>query len=190
MFFYVASSSVRLFFFCLIAALFFLQSCISVVKNPPSRPFVYQTNIEIEGKFSTDEKKRLTSQLEQQLHDSIRVRKVQSWILWETLKNPPVYDTLNVGKSEVYMKALLNSLGYYRDTIEYNADIDTVNTTQYRTTVNFKVRPGKLTRLDSVWYSMDRKDTSNLPGSDTLQQITLQSLKESFLKKKNHSVNL
>ena len=88
-------------------SIFLLTSC-SIVKNYPVRePFVYETNIEIEGKFSTDEKKQLESKLDQQLHDSMRVREVQKLIGWDkgpkffysVLSRPPVFDSLNADKS-------------------------------------------------------------------------------------------
>ena len=112
-----------------VAVLIFLFSSCSIVKNyPVGAPFVYKTNIEIEGKLSTDEKKQLESKLNQQLHDSIRVRDVQKLIGWEkgpkffysVLSKPPVFDSLNADKSIQFMQALLHSLGYYRDSITYD----------------------------------------------------------------------
>ena len=157
-------------------------------------PFVYDTNIEIEGNFSTDEKKQLTSQLREQLHDSIRIRSIQKFIGWEKgpkmfyteIVNPPVYDSLNADKSVQFMRALLNSLGYYRDTISYDTSI-AVKGNQHRTKVNFTVHPGKLIRLDSISYNLGRDslqtDTSVVVvGNDTLQNITLNSLSQSLLK--------
>ena len=46
---------------------------------------------------------------------------------------------------------------------------------QYRTEVNFKVHPGNLIILDSVWYNL---------GDDTLQKITLEAQKETLIKKR------
>src|SRR5688572_671084 len=84
-----------LLFFAVILLL--LSSCSTVKNYPVRQPFVYKTNIEVEGKFSTEEKKQLVSQLKQQLHDSIRVREVQRLVGWEkgprffysVLSNPP-----------------------------------------------------------------------------------------------------
>ena len=162
-------------------SIFLLTSC-SIVKNYPVRePFVYETNIEIEGKFSTDEKKQLVSKLDQQLHDSIRVREVQKLIGWDkgpkffysVLSRPPVFDSLNADKSIQFMQALLHSLGYYRDSIAYDTSVE-IKDDQYRTEVNFKVHPGNLVTIDSVWYNL---------GDDTLQKITLEAQKESLIKK-------
>ncbi|HEV7620459.1 MAG TPA: hypothetical protein VGO09_01930, partial [Flavisolibacter sp.] len=105
-----AVSTIRQFFFILCTAISFLFISCGTVKNYPSnKPFVYQTNININGKFSTDEKKLLNDQLTQQLDDSIKVRKQQKLLLFKVLKNPPVYDSINVSKSIAYMHVLLNS---------------------------------------------------------------------------------
>lgn len=174
------------------ALLLFFASCSVVRDYPAGRPFVYNTNIELQGKFSTEERKQITSQLNDQLHDSILVRRIEKLIGWEkgprffysVLQNPPVYDSLNADKSLQYMQALLHSLGYYRDSITYRADIDTVRS-QYRTTVGFNVMPGTLFRVDSVAYTF-RNDTIMevaQPTLDTLQQVVEASLGEALIKK-------
>ena len=159
----------------------FIVSCTTVKNYPANRPFVYETNINIEGKFSTDEKKQLKGQLYQQLHDSIGVSKQQKWIFWYVLKKPPIYDSSNAEKSLIYMHALLNSLGYYRDSITYDTTLK-IDEDKYLTTVNFKVNPGKLIRIDSLWYNLH--DSASRPvEADTLQQITNNSLGEALIKK-------
>jgi outer membrane protein assembly factor BamA len=163
------------------AILFFFASC-SVVKNYPiGKPFVYETNIDLQGKFSTDEAKNLRSKLNEQLHDSIQVRSAQKLVGWEkgprffysVLKSPPVYDSMNADKSIIFMRALLNSLGYYRDTITYDTSLH-VNDDQQRTIVNFKVTPGILFKIDSIVFNM---------GHDSLQKITDAARNESLIKK-------
>ncbi|HVG16833.1 MAG TPA: BamA/TamA family outer membrane protein [Chitinophagaceae bacterium] len=186
-----------LFFF---TALLFLFSACSIVKNyPANTPFVYETNIKVEGNLTADEKKQLTNQLEQQLHDSLQVRSVQKFIgiergrpmlLYSVMNKPPVYDSLNVGKSQQFMSALLNSLGYFRDSITFNTDTN-IYKDQYRTIVNFNVIPGKLVKLDSIrynlndssWYVKNGDSLLIKLGNDTLQQIAVEASKESLLKK-------
>src|SRR6476469_4920254 len=110
----VAKNIAPLFVLLLLAAFSSLINSCTTVKNAPRLvPYVYQTNINIEGKYSTEEKKGLSAQLEQQLHDSILTRSQRKVLFWHTIKNPPVFDTVNVGKSKIYMSALLHSLGYY-----------------------------------------------------------------------------
>jgi len=175
------------------AALLLAFSSCSVVKDYPARrPFVYNTNIELQGKFTTDERKELTAQLREQLHDSIMVRRIEKLIGWEkgprffysVLQNPPVYDSLNADKSVGYMEALLHSLGYYRDTITYRAQIDTAGA-QYRTTVNFNVLPGTQFKVDSVSYNFRNDTINNIAQTtkDTLQQVTDASLGGALIKK-------
>jgi outer membrane protein insertion porin family len=161
----------RILFFLAVIILFF-SSC-TVVKNYPVRqPFVYKTNIEIEGQFSADQKKELENQLNQQLHDSVRVREV-SKLFYSLLNKPPVFDSLNADKSIQFMSALLHSLGYYRDTLSFDTSIN-YRGDEYRTTIDFNVKPGKLVHIDSIWYNM---------GDSTLQKITEEARKESVIKK-------
>jgi outer membrane protein assembly factor BamA len=75
------------------------------------------------------------------------------------------------------MRALLNALGYYRDTITYDTTLRVARDKkglQYRTTINFDVYPGRVMRLDSISYDLD---------DDTLQKITLEARNETVLKR-------
>jgi outer membrane protein insertion porin family len=169
----------------LLVAVLVSASCSVIVRDyPANRPFVYESGITLQGKFTTAERKQLINQLEQQLHDSVRPRTVQKLIFFTYMDRPPSYDTLNVGKSVVYLRALLTSLGYYHDTIVPVVRIDTLED-QHRATVDFQVTPGRLTRLDSVWYSMGKDTTGARPGNDTLQRVTLDHTEQSLLKKGN-----
>src|SRR5438309_10575369 len=114
-----AAKTLQPLLYFLAALLLYIFSSCSTVKNYPDKPFVYQTNISVNGKFSAGERKDLQSKLQQQLHDSVLARRKQTLGLWNTLKNPPVYDSLNADLSVQYMQALLNALGYYRDSINY-----------------------------------------------------------------------
>ena len=149
-----------------IVLLMVLGSCGVIPKNYPSkRPFVFKYNVAVNGKFTPGEKSLLESRLSNQLDDSIRVRSVKKLfykgINSSVLDRPPVYDSANAEKSVVFMRALLNSLGYFRDTITYKAKIDTVRD-QYRTTVNFLVKPGKLVHIDSFSYNIKQQELQNL----------------------------
>ncbi|HMK25478.1 MAG TPA: BamA/TamA family outer membrane protein [Chitinophagaceae bacterium] len=154
---------------CLVMA----GSCTIVKNYPHGKPFVYKTNININGNFSSDTTTMLSTRLRGQLDDSMRARSV-SKLLWKVMKKPPVYDSANADKSIIFMRALLVSMGYFRDTITYKAVIDTVSQDQYRTTVSFNVTPGKPTRLDSISYNIKQQD---------LQNLAVANQKESFLKK-------
>lgn len=172
--------------------------CFTVtVKNyPPNKPYVFETNIHVEGKYSSDEKNELAAQLEQQLHDSVRVRTISKafgWdngpkIFYEVLDKPTVFDSLHADKSILFMRALLNSLGYYRDSSFYTTKIIKKNEgRELRTQLNFFVYPRVVTRIDSIAYSLNT-DTTDVTqrqkqNLDTIQQITLNSLKGALIKR-------
>ena len=157
----------------------FLASCGVVPKNyPKNQPFVFKYNVDVEGNVTPQQKTELISRLANQLDDSIRVRTARRLIYRginrPVLNKPPLYDSNNADKSIVYMRGLLRSLGYFKDTISYKATIDTVENDQYRTTVNFMVNPGKVVRIDSFSYNIKQP---------SLQTIALANQKESLLKK-------
>ena len=168
-----------LFVIAAFAAIF--NSC--GVKDYPQKPFVYdyQINILPEGKYSTEEKKVLNDQLNRQLHDSIRVRWQSKFLVAKVLKKPPVFDSANVSTSQRYMRNMLHTLGYLRDSIHPFYKIDTVED-QKRVTVNFSVFPGTLFRIDSIAYNL----LDSVPYTaqiDTLQKLTANSLQNGQIHK-------
>ena len=153
------------FFAALIAACF--SSCI-IVKHPqPGKPFVYQANIHVISDLKKEERQGLESGLYDQLHDSLQVR-TRDWLFWRTLKSPPAYDSLNAMSSVQFMKGLLRSQGYYRDSIYYATRYTTHDKEPAKTYIDFYVKPGKQVKLDSVSY--------------TLQYAPLQHIADSTLK--------
>lgn len=153
--------------------LFSCKTPVIVKKYQPGKPFVYQTNIKVIGNFTNEERDRLASRLKSQLDDSMRSRAV-SKVFWSVMKSPPVYDSINAGKSILYMRALLVSLGYFRDTITFATRIDTVGNKQYRAITEYTVRPGKLVRIDSFQYNL--KNAS-------LQKIAIDNQDKALVKK-------
>lgn len=171
-----------------------VSSC-TIIKNPPSKPFVYETKVKvISDEINIDERKDLESQLDNQYHDSIRVRIVQKILGYEpgigprmfysVMENPAVYDSINADKSITFMKGLLHNLGYYRDSIYYQTTIKKIKD-QERVSVLFNVIPGKQFKLDSIAYNFNKDTLSFLSQStkDTLQKITDGSMDRSFIKK-------
>ena len=154
--------------------LLLIASCSTIVKSyPANKPFVYKTNINITGNISSDTAAMIASRLKGQLDDSMRARSV-SKVLWSVMKKPPVYLNENAEKSRVYMKALLGSMGYFRDTINFDTTVNIVKGDQYRTTVTFDVKPGKVVRIDSFSYNIKQQD---------LQEITIANQKDALVKK-------
>jgi outer membrane protein insertion porin family len=149
-------------------------SCTIVKDYPPGKPFVYQTNINLIGDFSNKEKKELAADLKEQLDDSMQARRLEK-LAWQVLKKPPVFDSANAERSMMFMKALLRSRGYFGDSMGYRPIlIDTAGRDEYRTTINFYVRPGKLVHLDTVAYNLQKQELQHLADS---------SQKSAFVKK-------
>lgn len=169
----------------------FFFSCVAPKKGqyPKNKPFVFKTLIKVEGNLQASEKQDLALRLANQLDDSLRSRTVTAFRIWpppfiyKKLPYPPVFDTANVTRSNNFMIALLNSVGYYNPSIKDAIKIDTVvhkkgnrekKYFEYRTTVTFKVNPGKSLKLDSIAYDLK---------SPALQKLALENRKNSFLKK-------
>ena len=143
-----------------------LASCKVVPKNyPKDKPFVFETNIKLEGNFTKEEKAALTTQLRNQLDDSLRAKTVYKLIYKginrPVLVKPPVYDSSSADRSVLFMKALLNKFGYLRNTVTYD---DTVivkgdsTSPQLRTIVNFNVTPNQLFRIDSISHVINNNE--------------------------------
>jgi outer membrane protein insertion porin family len=159
---------------CFLAAA--ASSCkmpIIVKKYPVQKPFVYETNINLIGNFSNEEKQTLLSGLKTQLDDSMRPRKLDK-LLWAVMKHPPVYDSANADKSMIFMKALLVSLGYFDDSIGHRDTVIIKGANQYREIITFDVAPRRLWRLDTVVYNL--RD----PG---LQKLVDSSSRDARIKK-------
>jgi outer membrane protein assembly factor BamA len=150
-----------------------------VSKYQYGKPFVYNTNIKVEGDISGSEKKDLSLRLANQLDDSLRTQETSIFGIYNKLVGPPVYDSANMRRSIGYMVALLNASGYYTPTIKDTVYVDTVRwhsplKDQYRVNIDFKVWPGKQMRLDSIAYDL---------RTPALQTMALQSRRASFLRK-------
>ena len=159
----------------------FISSCGVVPKNyPRNKPFVYEYKINLEGNFTGQQKKELVTKLENQLDDSIHVRTVRKLVYRginrPVLIKPPIYDSANADRSVIFMRSLLRSLGYFKDTITYQKKIDTVEKDQLRTTVAFDVKPGKEVRIDSLVYIIENPE---------LQRLADSAMKNSLLKKRD-----
>lgn len=155
-----------------------ISSCKVVKDYPRNRPFVFKTKINVIGNYTKDEKNDLETRLMNQVDDSMRVKSV-SQIYRTVWRKPSAFDSTSAEKSVVFMHSLMNKLGYFRDTINFQVDIDTINKenrkkTQLRATTTFHVKPGKLVHIDSIVYNIKNAG---------LQQLTDSTLKETYLKK-------
>jgi outer membrane protein insertion porin family len=173
-----------------------LFSCRIPKDFQPDKPFVYKTNIKLEGKLKNDQRQDMILRLENQLDDSLQTKTVTAFdwpwrhlpIIYKKLSHPPVYDSLNLGRSVSYMNALLQANGYYSPEIRDTVLIKTIrkgkvysrkkfrglSKEEQRVTINFKVKPGKQLIFDSIAYDIK---------SPELQSLAMDSRSQSLIKK-------
>ncbi len=147
--------------------------CLTPVKYQRDKPFIYQTNINIKGNLSPDEKLTIQERLQNQLDDSLKTKEKTIVPLVKRLVSPPVFDSAYASRSVEYMNSALYLLGYYKASVSWDSSLARAPKGQQRVTVNFNVVPGKSYRFDSIGYQF--ADTS-------LQNIVSQN-KSSLIKK-------
>ncbi|MBX3253767.1 MAG: BamA/TamA family outer membrane protein [Chitinophagaceae bacterium] len=156
-----------------------MSSCTVVRKYQGNKPFVFENEIRVEGQISAGEKSGLKAKLEGQIEDSVKPAFKNILFLFKSLNKPAVFDSNYVKQTLQNMNNLLHNTGYYRSNVIADwSHVDTVfkknKPDQYQLKVIYTVYPGKVFKVDSISYSF--KDT-------TLQQLALQSLNKSLLKK-------
>ena len=119
-----------------------MGSCVVPKKYPVNKPFVYDTKINIEGKFSTSDRQDLQTNLTNQLDDSLKIRLVTKLLFTKQMIRPAVFDTGYAFRSVAFMNALLHSQGYMDPIVKWDSSIRVVED-QQRVYVNFIVTPGK-----------------------------------------------
>ncbi len=148
---------------------------IVTVRKPPPKttPFLAGNKIEVKGgKFTKAEKTTLKQRLNDQVDDSSYLRTKEKFIFLGYLVKPPVYDSNAANLSAKNMEASMFHIGYYNSSITYTTD--TVKKKGYtRIYVTYNVEAREPTRIDTVRYVLRQPE---------LQQIILDSKKESFLK--------
>lgn len=161
--------------FCVVCL---LSACSSVKDFPINKPFVFANKVTVKGNISKDEKKRLTIELDNYWDDSLRARKVQQFGFIYKLKNPPVFDSGNIGRTKGFMNAYLNSQGYYYANLQDSVRIDSVvvkikghglfaskqPVLQQRTNIDILVDIGKRIIIDSIGFYMFNKLPVNSPN--------------------------
>lgn len=158
---------------------FFSTSCTVVKDFPKGKPFVFDNEIRITNNISKDERKRLSNDLVNYWDDSLYARKVQQFWVRFVLKQPPVFDTINLKRTRLLMTGYLNAQGYYSPrflNIDSCYTFDTVvenNETQIRTSISLLIDPGKKMLIDSFSYSI---------GNRNLDSLASANAKKSFIK--------
>lgn len=148
------------------------SSC-TTVKNAPAAPFVFDNKITLSGNIPKDEKIRLTTELENYWDDSAKARKITQFGVSHRVIDPPVFDSANINRSINFMNAYLNSQGYYYAQFSDSVKIDSVND-ERRVKLHMIIDVGKNITIDSVSYNL---------GDTTLQRLTSEEQKNTFLKK-------
>jgi outer membrane protein insertion porin family len=149
----------------------FAISCTVPRKFQKDKPFVFKTNIKVEGTIKLAEKQDLEVRLANQLDDSLKLKVISFAGIRRTLIKPAVFDTNYATRSVVFMNSLMNSLGYYQAQIRWDSTLKKVGK-QLRVTINFIVNVGKNLKLDSVGFALT---------DSVLQQLTSRNSKASLL---------
>jgi len=177
-------------FFLLTSIAATLPGCIIPKKYQENKPFVFSTNINIQGNLPPSEKGDLKLRLENQLDDSLKTLVKTVFPGVKTLVKPPVFDTAAAHRSVIFMDNLLHAQGYYKDSISWDSAV-TVKTRRHwfynllhkknkpvsieqRINVDFSVTPGKSYKFDSIAYQLQ---------DSALQQLALSRRNGSLLKK-------
>ncbi len=148
-----------------IVLMFLIASCTLPKNYQKNKPFVYKTEINVEGDIKGTQKQSLKGGLANQLADSLKVRTIVALgfpnLLYNKLDRPPLFDSLNISRSKTSMNALLNSQGYFGPTITDTFSIDTIRD-QQRVKVTFNVQTGKQLKLDSIGFDIAHPEFQEL----------------------------
>lgn len=148
-------------------------SCTVPRKYQKNKPFVFKTNIEVQGNIKLSERQDLEARLANQLDDSLKTRIVSFAGIRKTLIKPAVFDTNYVNRSVLFMNALMNSFGYYQAQINWDTTLKIVGK-QQRVIVDFTVNAGKKLKMDSVGFALN---------DSALQYLALKNKNASLLAK-------
>lgn len=138
-----------------------------VSKYQKNVPFIYKNNISLEVQQATkDEIVVMNSRLYNQLEDSARVRIKDVAFILHYIKNPPVFDSLNVKQSAANMFSYMQNMGYYHPIVNYAFDtVVKKKKGQVRIIVNYDVHSGKRTTIDTVAYLFNKPELEQLAVS-------------------------
>jgi len=150
---YLSSTLVTIVVICVLSACS-EQRRTTVVNYPINKAFVYNNKIEIAGTGSKDEKKQLTTELDNYWDDSIRIRSIQKFGFFYKIKQPAVFDPINLQRSISFMNAYLQTRGFYRASFKDSVRVDTVGD-QLQTHIVLNITPGSKTLVNKVGYAMD-----------------------------------
>lgn len=170
----------------MVVALVFLSGCVSsrtgysgittVRKYQKNIPFIFKNNIDLSAEgASKDEQVLIQSKLNTQLADSARVKIKDAVFILHTIVKPPAFDTNAVKNSASNMRTSLKNIGYYSPLVTYTFDtVIKKNGLQKRVIVNYDVKTGKRTLVDTLAYHLENIE---------LQRLAESSISSTFLSK-------
>lgn len=143
----------------LFVAILLLASCTVIENYPKNTPFIFENKILIKGEVDKDDKKRLEAELPNYWEDSLRAIKTgkigvsMNFIGYaKILKNPPVFDTVNVSRSILFMNSYLQSQGYYNAAIKPLKFDTAVSGDKIKISIAMEINLAKHLVIDSVSY--------------------------------------
>jgi outer membrane protein insertion porin family len=167
------SSSLSLF-----GLLFFLNSCsdlkMAVVRNyPKETAFIYNNKIIVKDAPSKHNAKELSIVLDNYWDDSIKVRKIRQYGIFNTIIKPQAYQPERMNRTIQFMSNFLATEGYHHPVLTPIIKTDTVKK-EWRTTITMEVELNKKTILDTITYQL---------SDPILQSIALKNKEASYLNK-------
>ena len=156
--------------------LFWLCTGCAAVKNPPRNiPYAYNNDIVIRSAdLNGEQRSLLKEKLLDYIDDSLQVQKIS--VLGKTRRiNPPVFDSVNIGRSIRFMNGYLNSIGYYRasfDSFTVKKDLRP-DRNEIRMSTTFYVSLGQSMKVDTLIYDFRNTMLQRLADSVKAQSQIL-----------------
>ncbi|HET7118281.1 MAG TPA: BamA/TamA family outer membrane protein, partial [Hanamia sp.] len=162
-----------LYFLSILFATIFLSGCYIVQKYQKNVPFVFKNNITLKAdQAGKDEQSAIKSKLYTQIDDSAKANINDKFFIFHYITRPPAFDTNAVIQSVSNMNLSLRNLGFYDPEITYSFDTVSAKKKQERVTIDYNVKAGKRTVIDTLAYLFDKPE---------LEQLAISTKKESVL---------
>ena len=146
----------------------------AIVRNyPKETEFLYKNKIIVKDAPSIQNAKELSIALDNYWDDSIKVRTIRQYGIFNTIINPRSYQPERMSRTIQYMSNFLASEGYYHPILTPIIRTDTVKK-EWRTSLTMEVELNKKTLLDTITYQL---------SDPILQNIALNNSQNSYLKK-------
>jgi len=183
-----------LYFLLILFATIFLPGCYIVQKYQKNTPFVFKNNITLNAdQTSKDEQSAIKSKLYTQLDDSAKATVNDKFFIFHYITRPPAFDTNAIIQSVSNMNLSLKNLGFYNPEITYSFDTVFAKKKQERMTIDYNVKTGKRTVIDTLAYIFDKPELEQLAVStkkESVLQPNMPVTKSGISQETNRLVNL